>query len=108
MTTYLMPRTAAIKAARGYVSHPHRRSRTDYVVYGPYYTDGPDGPSTEMTADSYPKARAMRSRKVATIALHLMGVASMDARAAVHCYDGRDTPTIDALVKAGLAAHAAR
>lgn len=69
-----MSKTAALKAAQNAVSKVIRRSSTDYVVYAPYYSDKPNGPSTELQASTYPQAVIMRSEKVADIALSLMGV----------------------------------
>ena len=65
-------KTAALKTARQAVSHPVGQ-RTSWQVYGPYYTDDLSGPSTAVSADSYFKARARRTRWVAHIALALMG-----------------------------------
>lgn len=67
-----MSKTAALKAAQAACGRVHRRSGTDYVCFVPYY-DRVDGPSTELQADSRPKCVAWRSRKVARLALHLMG-----------------------------------
>jgi len=69
-----MSKTAALKAAQAACGRIIRRSRTDYVCFVPYYDQKPDGPSTELQADSYPKAVAMRARRVADIALALMGL----------------------------------
>lgn len=100
-----LSKTVAIRAARTFVSAPHRRSSTDYVVYGPYRSSDPHGPSTEHQSDSYPRARAARSRWVARIALHLMGQLTEDARFAVE--DGCDSwGSIESLVDAGLKANA--
>lgn len=73
MTEHLS-KTAALKAAQAACGRIIRRSSTDYVCFVPYYDAKPDGPSTELQADSYPKAVAMRARKVADIALTLMGL----------------------------------
>ncbi len=69
-----MSKTAALKAAQAACGRIHRRSRTDYVCFVPYYDQRPDGPSAELQADSYAKAAVMRARRVADIALALMGV----------------------------------
>lgn len=69
MTT--MSKTAAIREAMGHVSICG--SGTSYHVYGPYRASEPRGPSTEITADSYPKALRARCGWRAQIALALMG-----------------------------------
>ena len=69
-----MSKTAALKAPQAACGGIIRRSSTDYVCFVPYYDAKPDGPSTELQADSYPKAVAMRARRVADIALALMGL----------------------------------
>lgn len=73
MTEHLS-KTAALKAAQAACGRIIRRSSTDYVFAVPYYDAKPDGPSTELQADSYPKAVAMRARRVADITLTLMGL----------------------------------
>lgn len=94
-----MTKTAAIAEARTCVSKPHRRSATDYVIYAPYYDDKPSGPSTELQADSYTKALARRTEKVAYIALAIMGVDT----GRIHLEAGRgDGATIESLVADGL------
>lgn len=75
-----MSKTAALKAAQAACGRIHRRSRTDYVCFVPYYDQRPDGPSTELQADSYAKAAVMRARRVADIALALMGVTQAAGR----------------------------
>lgn len=69
-----MSKTAAIKAARNAVGSPCGRG-TSWQVYGPYYSteEGLRGPSCSANADSYWKARAVRTRWVASLALQLMG-----------------------------------
>jgi hypothetical protein len=62
---------AAIKAARKHVSISG--SRASWHVYGPYRSSDPSGPSTEITCDSYTKARTRRTAWRAAIALALMG-----------------------------------
>lgn len=73
MTDKATSKTAALKAAQEACGRVHRRSATDYVCMVPFYDNNLSGPSTELQADSYPKCRAWRTRKVARIALHLMG-----------------------------------
>jgi hypothetical protein len=97
-----MSRTNAIKMARGFVSKPHRRSVTDYVVYGPYDDSDPHGPSTEYQADSYSKAMAARSKWVARIALSLMGRLNYESEFAVEYRAYDYNATIESLVDAGL------
>jgi hypothetical protein len=98
-----LSKTAAIREARTYVSLPHRRSATDYVVYSPYRHTDPTGPSTEMQADSYPKALGRRTEQVAYIALTLMGIDTTDVwlEAGRRGYD-RDGSTVEGLVADGL------
>jgi hypothetical protein len=94
-----MSKTAAIAEARTRVSKPHRRSATDYVIYAPYCDSRPKGPSTELQSDSYPKALARRTEKVAYVALALMGV-SLDG---VHLDAGIAGSTVNELVANGIA-----
>lgn len=94
-----MSKTAAIAEARTCVSKPHRRSATDYVVYAPYYDNKPSGPSTELQSDSYSKALARRTEKVAYVALAAMGIDTVG----VFLEASRDRSTIESLVAAGIA-----
>lgn len=81
-----LSKTAAIREAQRACGRPIRRSSTDYVCYVPYYDTDISGPSTELQADSYPKLVAYRARKVAHIALELMGAcASEDERIDAEC-----------------------
>jgi hypothetical protein len=73
-----MKKTEAIAIARKAVSAPIG-SGTSWTLYGPYYSDKPNGPSTENRASSYWQARAKRTEWVAHIALVLMGYDSTDA-----------------------------
>jgi len=102
-----MSKTAAIREARTFVGMPTRRSSTDYVVYAPYHSNKPHGPSTELQADSYQKCLARRSSAVASIALHLMGRLDIEADAAIESeiYDCYKQNTIETLVSAGSAAY---
>ena len=93
-----LTKTAAIREARTCVSLPKRRSATDYVVYAPYYDHKPSGPSTELQSDSYPKALARRTEKVAHIALALMGVNAAD----LYLEAGHHGTTVEALVASGI------
>lgn len=76
MTDKPMSKTAALKAAQAACGSIYRRSSTDYVCFVPFYDDRPDGPSTELQASDYWRCRAWRSRKVAHVALALMGIAN--------------------------------
>lgn len=69
-----LSKTAALKAAQAACGSICRRSSTDYVCYVPFYDTKPHGPSTELQASDYWRCRAARTRRVATIALALMGV----------------------------------
>lgn len=74
MSTTKLSKTAALREAQAACGKIIRRSSTDYVCYVPYYDTDISGPSTELQADSYPKLVAHRARKVAHIAIELMGV----------------------------------
>lgn len=78
MNAPAMSKTAALKAAQAACGRIIRRSSTDYVCYVPFYDTRPDGPSTELQASDYWKCRAWRTRKVARIALALMGIDDPD------------------------------
>jgi hypothetical protein len=67
-----LSKTAALKVANEAVGQIHRQSRTSYWLIAPYYDDKPNGPGTELRADSYPKAQGMRTRAVCRVALALM------------------------------------
>lgn len=73
MTDTPLSKTAALKAAQAACGSIYRRSSTDYVCLVPYYDTKPRGPSTELQASDYWRCRAARTRRVATIALALMG-----------------------------------
>ena len=73
-----MTKTESIRIARKAVSSPIG-SGTSWTLYGPYYADKPNGPSSENHADSYWSARAKRTEWVAYIALVLMGYDRADA-----------------------------
>jgi hypothetical protein len=62
----------AIAHASAYVSAPCG-SRTSWQVYGPYSRYDLDDATTSVNADSYAKARAIRTKWVAQIALCLLG-----------------------------------
>ncbi len=83
-----LSKTAAIKQARTFVSLPHRRSSTDYVVHAPWDSSKPHGASTELQASTYPAALAMRTRSVARVAVALMGVPYTGAMEYALAYDG--------------------
>lgn len=89
MTDRPMSKTAALKAAQAACGSIRRRSATDYVCYVPYYDTKPRGPSTEVQASDYWKCRAARTRRVAEIALALMGVDGNDGwetERAISCF----------------------
>ena len=67
-----MSKTAALKAAQAACGRIIRRSSTDYVCYVPFY-DRPGGPTRELQASDFWKCRLWRTRRVASIALCLMG-----------------------------------
>lgn len=97
-----LSRTAALREARSAVGGVHRRSRTDYVYFAPYYATKLSGPTTECQADSYPKAVASRSRHVAEIALVLMGYGGQDASEAAYMASV-DGGSADAILAKALA-----
>lgn len=51
-------------------------SGTSWTINGPYHDDDPSGPSTDVTADSYHKARIIRARWTARVAVALMDLPS--------------------------------
>jgi len=68
-----MKKTQALRAAQAAVGHPSGRG-TFWVLYHPYYDDRLDGPSTEMRDSSYHSLMQGRAKRVAGLALALMGV----------------------------------
>jgi len=68
-----MKKTAALRAAQLAVGRPHGHG-TSWVLYHPYYDDRLDGPSTEMRDSSYHSLVQGRAKRVAELALALMGV----------------------------------
>ena len=101
MTT--ISKTAAIRQAMGHVSICG--SGTSYHVYGPYRAAEPRGPSSEITADSYPKALMARCGWRAKIALARMGRLDMDTSFAVEeaVHDVYADHSVGALVTQELA-----
>jgi hypothetical protein len=93
-----LTKSAAIRKATGYVSIAGRG--TSYHVYGPYDSGNPRGASTDRTADSYKKARRIRTAWRAKIALALMGRLDADTVYAVD--DAMEYPT-SAMVGSGVA-----
>ncbi|MBL8254667.1 MAG: hypothetical protein JNJ76_13820 [Candidatus Competibacter sp.] len=69
-----MTKTAALRAAQDSVSRPIGHG-TSWRFYTPYYPSDPSGPNTEICSDGYHKMVQWRAKSVATIALHMMGVA---------------------------------
>lgn len=94
-----MNKTAAIRAARRAVTQPIGRG-TSWMLIGHYRSSDINGPSTQVNADSYYRARAERTQWVAHIALVLMGYNAEDA--AYWTQSERET-TINGLVDACIA-----
>lgn len=102
-----MSKTAAIQATRNAVAIC-KSGRTSFHVYGPYRVDEPEGPTTEMTADSWWAARILATRWRAEVALCLMGVGSEDAVLSVYQASERNgIADIGGLIDAALARCAA-
>ena len=105
--TTTLSKTAAIREARRAVGRPIRVSSTSYQVYGPYRASEPEGPSTQQSYDSYPKAALGRAVWVAEVALAMMGRLTDEAHWAIeesaqdHYHSAHD---VASLVEAGLAA----
>lgn len=77
MTTKLS-KTAAIRATQGAVAI--HGAGTSWTLYGPYYSDKLDGPSTSQSATSYGAARKAASQWRARLTLQAMGM--LDTHAA--------------------------
>lgn len=107
MSSTFYSKSSAIRAARSYVGRPIRVSSTSYHVYGPYRASEPEGPSTQQSYDSYPKAALGRAVWVAEVALAMMGRLTDEAHWAIeesaqdHYHSAHD---VASLVEAGLAA----
>jgi len=97
-----MSKTEAIRQARKFVSMP-QRSRTGFVVYGPYNAFDPKGSSTEFQMDNYAKALSFRTPWIARIALNFMGKLDTESAIAAECCANRGG-TVKSCVEAGLAA----
>jgi hypothetical protein len=69
----MMTKTAALAAAQAAVGRP-QGCGTSWCLYHPFYNDKLSGPSTEMRASSYAAIKIARARRVAELALTLMGV----------------------------------
>lgn len=76
MTTKLS-KTAAIKATRGSVTI--HGAGTSWTLYGPYYSDKLDGPSTEDHAQCYTQARQRAAQWRARLTLQAMGLLDTEA-----------------------------
>jgi len=100
-----LTKTQAIKTARGYVSTPIRCDDRAYVVCGPWDDNKPNGPSTEYQANNYFRARTVRTRWVARVALALLGLLDGDA---MHFVDNSLETTIEGIVNAYLETKHAR
>lgn len=81
-----MTKTEALKVAANAHGAPMGRG-TSWCFYAPYYSKQPSGPSTEVRATSYSDAAAKRARRVASMALELMGYSMEDAESLT--YDQR-------------------
>lgn len=96
-----MNKSSAIAYARSHVSI--HGSGNSWSVFGPYHSSMPDGPSTERSADNYRTARRIASAWIATIALHLMGRASVDGYFAIDDARTDGIADVRTLVDIGLA-----
>ena len=96
-----MSKTSAIKAARAAVGQITRTGEHSYRFFAPYYSGRTNGPTTEVTANSYWKAREYRTLRVALLALELMGIKE-DGEWLHVGYHGT---TVDELVNAGMPKH---
>ena len=94
-------KTEALRIARSAVGPIHRRSNTDYVVYGPYRIFEPSGPSTEVQRNSYPQAQAERAQWVAEVALAAMGYDNPDISETVYLVS-RDGGSAEQLVNRAI------
>ena len=95
-------KSVAIRQASTYVSISGRG--TSWTIYAPYRDTEPDGPRTEISCDSFWKAKAQAAAIKAHIALALMARHTDDADTAIewaHYNGDNDTRS---LVDAGLAA----
>jgi hypothetical protein len=98
-----LSKTAAIRQSQRTVSI-HGRG-TSWTIVGPHRYNDPKGPYTEMTADSYTKARTIATTWRARVALALMGKLTDEADCAVnHIAHQGPTCTIRQCVDAGLSA----
>lgn len=99
----LMSKTAAIRLARGHCALWGRR--TSWTVSGPWDSNNPRGPVTEISADSYTKAARMRTVWRACIALAYMGRLTADTSHAVDwAADYGHDHSLPGLVEVGLRA----
>ena len=69
----MMTKTAALAAAQAAVGRPHGYG-TSWCLYHPWNDNDLAGPSTEMRGSSYAALRQARAKRVAELALALMGV----------------------------------
>ena len=74
-------KTEALRIARNAHGKPRGRGSSWHFV-APYYSTRPNGPSTVINAYSYSSAMLKRARRVACMALELMG---FDAVTAEQC-----------------------
>jgi len=69
----MMTKTAALAAAQAAVGRPHGHG-TSWCLYHPWNDNDLAGPSTEMRGNSYAALKMARTKRVAELALTLMGV----------------------------------
>lgn len=80
-----LSKTAAIREASRYCSI--YGSGTSWTVTGPYQVSNPNGPYTESHTNSYEKARSIRTKWRAELALHFMDQDSRIANVELDQYD---------------------
>lgn len=96
-----MYKTAAIKLAQSYVGMPQGRG-TSWQIHGPYRYSNLSGPTTSISATSYPQAILKRRNLVAFIAGHLMGLPAADVYFAAYDFGkGSVKDIIDSVTKGG-------
>lgn len=98
-----MSKSRAIQTARTACGAIHRRSATEYLCWVPLH-NRTDGPSWELKANSYPAIREKRARRVAELALVLMGHADRIAEGELERAIWEGATTVEALVAAVLTA----
>lgn len=93
----------ALRRARRVVSLP-TGSRNSWTIYAPYRSANPDGPRTDVRADSYAKLAKMRPAIVACCSLGYLGRHSLNAAETIDhaAYRGESDPRL--LLAIGLEA----